>query len=57
VLPIHMHEPARPRARDLVNTPEFANAQRQKKKVEALFAELDSDRTASLAATQDELCS
>jgi transposase len=39
-LAIHMHEPARQRARDLVNTPEFANAQRQRKKVEALFAEL-----------------
>ena len=35
-----MHEPARQRARELANTPEFANAQRQRKKVEALFAEL-----------------
>jgi Transposase domain (DUF772)/Transposase DDE domain len=33
-LAIHMHEPARQRARELVNTPEFANAQRQRKKVE-----------------------
>jgi len=32
--------PARQRARELANTPEFANAQRQRKKVEALFAEL-----------------
>ena len=39
-LAIHMHEPARQRARDLANTPSFANAQRQRKKVEALFAEL-----------------
>jgi len=39
-LAIHMHEPARQRARDLANTPEFAHAQRQRKKVEALFAEL-----------------
>jgi len=39
-LAIHIHEPARQRARQLVNTPEFANAQRQRKKVEALFAEL-----------------
>ena len=39
-LAIHIHEPARQRARELVNTPEFANAQRQRKKVEALFAEL-----------------
>jgi len=28
------------RARELANTPEFAKAQRQRKKVEALFAEL-----------------
>src|SRR5713101_2886275 len=39
-LAIHMHEPARQRARDLTNTPSFANAQRERKKVEALFAEL-----------------
>ena len=39
-LAIHMDEPARQRARELANTPEFAKAQRQKKKVEALFAEL-----------------
>src|SRR5947199_1757327 len=39
-LAIHIHEPARQRARDLGNTPEFATAQRQRKKVEALFAEL-----------------
>jgi len=37
---IHQNEPARQRARVLVNTPEFAKAQRQRKKVEALFAEL-----------------
>ena len=34
-----MQEPARQRARDLANTPGFANAQRERKKVEALFAE------------------
>src|SRR5205807_1473235 len=39
-LDIHIHEPARQRARDLANTPGFANAQRQRKKVGALFAEL-----------------
>jgi transposase len=39
-LAIHMQESARQRARDLVNTPAFAAAQRQRKKVEALFAEL-----------------
>jgi transposase len=37
---IHQNEPARQRARELVNTPEFTRAQRQRKKVEALFAEL-----------------
>ena len=35
-----MDEAARQRARELANTPEFAKAQRQRKKVEALFAEL-----------------
>jgi transposase len=39
-LAIHMHEPARQRARDLSHTPAFAQAQRERKKVEALFAEL-----------------
>ena len=39
-LNIHQQEPARQRARELANTPEFARAQRQRKKVEALFAEL-----------------
>jgi len=39
-LAIHVEEPARQRARKLANTPEFAKAQRQRKKVEALFAEL-----------------
>ena len=39
-LAIHMDEPARQRARELANTAEFAQAQRQRKKVEALFAEL-----------------
>ena len=39
-LPIHMHERARQIARALAATPAFAMAQRQRKKVEALFAEL-----------------
>jgi len=39
-LAIHRDEPARQRARELATTPEFAHAQRQRKKVEALFAEL-----------------
>jgi hypothetical protein len=39
-LAIHIHESARQRARELVNTAAFAQAQRQRKKVEALFAEL-----------------
>jgi transposase len=37
---IHQHESARQRARELTNTEGFAKAQRQRKKVEALFAEL-----------------
>ena len=37
---VHIHEAARQCARELANTPEFVNAQRQRKKVEALFAEL-----------------
>jgi hypothetical protein len=39
-LAIHMDEPARQRARELAKTPEFVHAQPQRKKVEALFAEL-----------------
>ena len=39
-LAIHMDEAARQRAREVAKTPEFAKAQRQRKKVEALFAEL-----------------
>ncbi len=39
-LAIHIHEPARQHARELARTPAFANFQRQRKKVEALFAEL-----------------
>ena len=39
-LAIHMDEAARERAREFANTPEFTKAQRQRKKVEALFAEL-----------------
>jgi Transposase DDE domain len=39
-LAIHVHEPARQRARDLINTSAFVDAQRNGKKVEALFAEL-----------------
>src|SRR5712692_2838858 len=37
---LHIHEPARQRARDLANTPAFAHSQRERRKVEALFAEL-----------------
>src|SRR5271156_1609083 len=39
-LAIHMHETARQHARHLVDTPAFVDAQRKRKKVEALFAEL-----------------
>jgi transposase len=37
---IHVHEPARQRARERATLPAFAAAQRQRRKVEALFAEL-----------------
>ena len=37
---IHQHESARQRARELANTEGFTKAQRQRKKIEALFAEL-----------------
>jgi len=39
-LAIHIHESGRQRTRELANTPEFFQAQPQRKKVEALFAEL-----------------
>ncbi len=39
-LSIHIYEPARQRARELAKTPAFAKAQRARRKVEALFAEL-----------------
>ena len=54
-LAIHMHEPARQRARELAATPAFAHAQRQRKKVEALFAELESDRIAPPAPVPHEV--
>jgi hypothetical protein len=47
-LAIHMNEAVRQRARDLWTTPEFEHAQRQRKKVEALFAELKSHSHISL---------
>jgi hypothetical protein len=37
---IHVYEPARQRAQELAKTPAFAQAQRARRKVEALFAEL-----------------
>jgi hypothetical protein len=37
---IHVHEPVRQRARERTKGPAFAAAQRQRRKVEALFAEL-----------------
>ena len=55
-LAIHIHESARQRARELANTPEFSTAQRQRKKVEALFAELKtSDRATPPALASDEV--
>lgn len=41
-LAMHMNEAARHRARDLWSPPEYELAQPQRKKVEALFAELKS---------------
>ena len=37
---IHVHEPLRQRARDRASVPAFAAAQRQRRRIEALFAEL-----------------
>ena len=37
---IHVHEPVRQRARERTQSPAFATAQRQRRKIEALFAEL-----------------
>jgi len=39
-LNVHIHEPARQRAQELAKTPAFVQAQRARRKVEALFAEL-----------------
>ncbi len=39
-LAVHVHEAARQRARDLANTPAFVRSQHQRRKAEALFAEL-----------------
>jgi hypothetical protein len=51
-----MDEPARQRAGELAKTPELAHAQRQRNKVEALFAELKtSDRPRSLAPSETEV--
>jgi hypothetical protein len=37
---VHWHEAARQKARDLVQTPEYARSRRERNKVEALFSEL-----------------
>ncbi len=39
-LGVHIHEPARQHAHEIAKTPAFAKAQRARRKVEALFAEL-----------------
>jgi len=55
---IHMHEPPRQRAGDLANTPAFVNAQRERKKVEALVrGTQESDRTPLLALAEIKICS
>jgi hypothetical protein len=55
-LAIHIHEPARQRARELVNTPAFAQAQRKKKESGSLVCGTqESDRAATLALTANEV--
>jgi hypothetical protein len=55
---IHIHEPARQRAPDLAKTPDFTSAQREQKKVEALFAGTQElDRPASAALAEIKVCS
>jgi hypothetical protein len=52
-LAIHMHEPARQRARNLSNTPAFASAQREREKSRgAVCGTQESDRAASPAANR-----
>jgi hypothetical protein len=48
-LAIHMDEPARQRARELANTPAFAHAQRQRKKVKPVCGTEESGSIASLS--------
>jgi transposase len=40
IVAVHIHEAARQHARDLARTPAFAQSQRARRKIEALFAEL-----------------
>ena len=48
---------ARQRAQELVNTPEFVTSQRQRKKVEALFAELKNQiGLPRLASAETQVC-
>jgi len=55
-LAIHMDEPARQRARELANTPEFAKAQRGKKEGGSpVRGTQESDRIAPLAPAQTEV--
>src|ERR1700724_1050972 len=55
-LAIHMDEPARQRARELANTPEFAQAQRQRKEGGSLVRGTEEpDRPASLAPAETEV--
>jgi hypothetical protein len=56
-LAIYVHEPARQRARDLVNTAAFVDAQRQRKRSEGFVCGTqESDRTAPPAFTQSLYC-
>ena len=56
-LAIHMHQPARQRARDLVNTPAFAEAQRQRKKVKHCLPNSRIRSDSSPAPAEIKVCS
>jgi hypothetical protein len=56
-LAIHMHEPAGQRARELVNTPEFATTTAEKESGSPFGGTEESDRTASPAPAEIKVCS
>ena len=56
-LAIHIHEPARQRARDLVNTPLCEGAKTEKKGGGIVCGTQKSDRSSSLASAEIKVCS